>query len=206
MTWISEWVRTIGVLVILISMVELIMPHKKYRKYIKLILGLIFILVLMEPLAELVTGKEVFSSTLLDSQIELEQKSLQSQLEYYNAKQQDVIKAQYDDLLMQQIEHILSGSGYQVIKGNVATKEDEKKQLGVIDKITLSVKEKSEDEKSYKIEKVVIEDIRIRDQEPVQKTNKHIIMENEVKRVLSEFYHIDKEKIRVYAVVEDQNE
>lgn len=186
-------------------MVELVMPHKKYKKYIKLILGLIFILVLTEPLAELVTGKELLTANILESQIELEQKSLENQLEYYNSKQQDVIKGQYKDLLMQQIGHLLNKNGYVVVKGDVVTETVDESQLGGVKSIEVWVDEKTEEEESVtSIEKVVIEDIKIGDEEKVivQKSNKHIIMENEVKEILSSFYHIGKDKVEVYALIE----
>lgn len=199
MDWLKEWVYNIAILIILMSLIELIMPEKKYKKFIKLILGLIFILVVIEPISLLVGMDNQFEFNLVNSNMALEQESIKSQLDYYNAKQQEIAKEQLSKLLISQVASILESNNILVHEGRVVCKEDQD-GFGEIDEIKVIVSEKLIDDNGTGesiIEPVTIEKINIDDQVEKQKDNKDILLENKVKTLLSEYYVIDKEKVIV---------
>lgn len=195
MNWIKQWVYVIAVMMVFISFIELLMPDKKYKKYIKFILGLIFIIVLVEPIVEVFAGEDFLSHSLFDKQIQMEKKSLQSQLTYYDGKQKSLIKKQYDELLKKQVENILSGHGYQVEKLELKVSEDSITELKGL-KVWVRIKEE-EPRSNSQIKKVKIDRVIISQEKQQPQTNKDLLIHKEVKKILGDYYHMDSENIEV---------
>lgn len=180
---------------VFISFIELVMPDKKYKKYIKFILGLIFIIVLVEPLVEVFAGENFLSNSLFDNQIQMEKKSLQSQLSYYDGKQKNLIKKQYDELLKKQVENLLSGHGYQVEKLELRVSEGNMTELRGL-KVWISIKEE-EPKANNQVKKVKIDKVIISQGKQKPQTNKDLLIQKEVRKILGDYYHIEGENIEV---------
>ena len=53
-----EWIQNVVLFLLFMSMINQIIPDEKYRKYVRLTMGLILILVLLGPLSRLMKADE----------------------------------------------------------------------------------------------------------------------------------------------------
>src|SRR5699024_9187920 len=50
---IMDWIKQIVMFILLASIIDLMIPHSKFSKYVRLVIGFIFILIFMNPLFKL---------------------------------------------------------------------------------------------------------------------------------------------------------
>ena len=53
-----EWIQNVVLFLLFMSMINQIIPDEKYRKYVRLTMGLVLILVLLGPLSRLMKADE----------------------------------------------------------------------------------------------------------------------------------------------------
>lgn len=61
MDWFADSIREIAVFLILVSIISNFLPEDNYRKYIKIISGVIIILIIMNPIHKIFKGEEIVS-------------------------------------------------------------------------------------------------------------------------------------------------
>ena len=50
--FISTWVKGLGVAIVIVSIIEMILPNNKTKKYIKMVLGIYIIFNIISPLVK----------------------------------------------------------------------------------------------------------------------------------------------------------
>ncbi|WP_105618130.1 stage III sporulation protein AF [Vallitalea okinawensis] len=196
--WLKTWVYNIAVFIIFISIIELIMPNQKYKKYIKLILGLIFILVIIEPFFSIMGLDNYLTMSTMNSNLLIQQENVKTGLDHYNDKQKAIVREQYEMMVLDQIEIVLNSNNIKLFKGKIEFYEDDE-QYGEIKNMELTIGESSveagEDEQI--VEPILIDSVDINgSKEPTQ--HQDILLENKVKGILVDYYKINKDTIKIH--------
>lgn len=62
--FLGSWARQLAFLILFVSIIEMILPHGELRRYVKMILGLVVLVAMMEPLFHMVQGDEWINALL----------------------------------------------------------------------------------------------------------------------------------------------
>lgn len=160
--FLSSWVKSLGVAIIIVSILEMLLPNNKTKKYIRMIMGIYILFNIIAPFIqnkdkinlneisiEDFAGKEIQTTT----STEVNQTSMNKRIEQLYTKE---IKAD----IMKKIEE----KGYVVneckITANIKDEENETKITKLKLKISKSEKSKEEVKKQGTIENKIITEIQ----------------------------------------------
>lgn len=134
------WVRNITFYLVLVSVLTNLLPSRKYEKYMRLFLGMIMILLIIQPITGSLRLEEriayYFSSINFHNQAEDLEKEL------IGAEQQrlEQMIAQYEAAVGMDLEQMVKAAGlYPVYCQVVIGKEPEKQEFGKVTQIKLTV-------------------------------------------------------------------
>lgn len=139
-SFFSSWAEQIVLAVIVATIIEMILPDNKNKKYIKMVLG---IYVLFNIISPIVTNKEVFSIENID--IEKYTQNTSSNVDQSSMDKR--LKQIYEEELEKQIENIFKESGY-TVNCSIDAELDSKKKNAGIHKITVKIKSKENESKN----------------------------------------------------------
>ena len=133
--FLSSWAKGLGLAIVVVSILEMLLPNNKTKKYIRMVMGIYIIFNIISPVAE---NKEIFNV----NEIDLEAYAVTENTEVVNQTSMDErIEKLYIEELEKDITKKLEEKGYKVIECSVkGTVLEENK----ITKIKLKV-EKSEE-------------------------------------------------------------
>ena len=187
MEGLVTWVKGIVGYSILVAVLTELLPSK-FSKYIKLYMGLLFILLFLSPVMDLFHLEERMDD-FFDKEnlkIDLEDKSFELEL-----KQKDVyegIKEEYTKQLSGELSEFLQGYGSQLQSVDISWNEDTKAAtFGEVKKATLSVIPIGEKDSDIHVDKVQVE-VFHRQEENLE--------EKALKNELANFYNIEEDKDR----------
>lgn len=112
MEGVMEWVRTIVVYVILISVVLHLLPDKQYSKYVQLFLGLLLILITMGPIMKLF-GKENPLELFYEQAFYTQEAQEEELLEQIKEQAGQGTLQAFENQICNQLEQWLRSKGYQ---------------------------------------------------------------------------------------------
>lgn len=195
-TGLSNWAQQIIIAVIIVTIIELILPKGKNKKYIKMVLGIYILFTIISPILSNVTA-----SNLDLNNIEYEKyfnnteqyENLQNNFEISN---ENMIKKTFENNIKKDIELKLKSIGYTVLSINteLEMKDD---NYSDINKIEMTVKPyNNKDDKETKLNNIYINKIEIGDSN--NKEENSIISDKEkqiIQQFIAETYSVDKEKI-----------
>ncbi|MBO5278265.1 MAG: stage III sporulation protein AF [Lachnospiraceae bacterium] len=186
---LNSWVKGIVCYSILTAVFMEVLPEK-FRKYIRLYLGLLFVLLFLSPVIRLFhledRMEDFFNRENL--KIELEDKSFELQLKEEAALEE--LKEEYTRQLGEELSGFLSGQGYKLSEVELAWEEDTGKQdFGSVSSLTLVVRPLYDAEpEGIRVERVKIE---------VFQKQEESMEERALKNELASFYNIDSSNINV---------
>lgn len=105
---ISIYVKRLAIFMIFSSFIGILMPNNEYRGYIKLIMGIILILIMLQPIKNIVTN---YDDMVFFKEYELNKEIAKEELEIYEDKQTEMILIQFEKKLKEQISLLLSDYG-----------------------------------------------------------------------------------------------
>lgn len=157
--FLSSWAKNLGVVIVLVSIFEMILPNNKTKKYIRVVLG---IFVIFNIIAPFVKNKE----KLEISSVDIDNYTLTQNNTVDKTSMNERIQELYEKELENNIKNKLQEQGYKAISCKVKAKIAEEQKSGeenTIIKIKLQV-EKSEEnnvsnEGKQKIENKVVTEI-----------------------------------------------
>lgn len=154
---ISSWAKSLGVTIVLVSILEMILPNNKTKKYIRMVMGIFVIFNIISPFIQNKDKLSLASINMEDYYIgestntseSINQNS--SNKEILNQTSMDErIKELYQEELEKDITKKVEEQGYKVssckVQAEVPTKESEQENETGITKIELKIKEKIENE------------------------------------------------------------
>lgn len=151
--FLSSWAEQVILAVIIATILELILPNSKNKKYVQMVIG---VYVLFNIISPIIKNKEklVFSEIDLDKYIttstKIEQSSMDARLEKI-----------YLDELENNIKSKFKNAGIEIIKCTIDAELDTTKKNAGIHSIDVKVKNVDDEKKISKIKQEIIEEYEI---------------------------------------------
>lgn len=151
--FLSSWAEQVILAVIIATILELILPNSKNKKYVQMVIG---VYVLFNIISPIIKNKEklVFSEIDLDKYIttstKVEQSSMDARLEKI-----------YLDELENNIKSKFKNAGIEIIKCTIDAELDTTKKNAGIHSIDIKVKNVDDEQKISKIKQEIIEEYEI---------------------------------------------
>ena len=139
--FISDWAKSLGLAIIIVSILEMLLPNNKTKKYIKVILGIYILFNIISPF---VKNKGIFNLNEID--LEAYSSTQQSNEEVDQTSMDKRIIDLYEKELEKDIKDKLTKKGYIISNCRVIAKIGNKDEDTHITKIKLQIKSKSEEE------------------------------------------------------------
>ena len=152
-SFLSSWAEQVILAVIIATILELILPNSKNKKYVQMVIG---VYVLFNIISPIIKNKEklVFSEIDLDKYIttstKVEQSSMDARLEKI-----------YLDELENNIKSKFKNAGIEIIKCTIDAELDATKKNAGIHSIDVKVKNVDDGQKISKIKQEIIEEYEI---------------------------------------------
>ena len=141
--FLSSWAKSLGLAIIVISILEMLLPNNKTKKYVRMVFGLYIIFNIVSPF---IKNKDILDVSSYDmneyvgnyttNQTNEEQNSVDSQIE-------EIYIRELEKDITQKVEEL----GYQVVTCNVYATLSSKNEENYIEEIVLTV-EKNEEQKN----------------------------------------------------------
>jgi len=183
--FISKWAEQVVLAVIIATILEMILPSNKSKKYIKMVIGIYILFCIISPFID--TSFSVdnidLSEYYLEEKEEVNQESMDKRLQqlYLEELEQNIIKKVEEE-------------GYKVIHCDVnAILNNDDTEAG-IKKISLEISKRNDDKVSN------IEEVEIKVNKNVQEDN-DVANNNkteELRKKISQYYEIEEDKIHIY--------
>ena len=192
-SFISNWTKEIGITIVIVSILEMLIPNNKNKKYIRMVLGVFVIFNLISPIIQ---NKEIFDFDIENLELD-NYKTIEATNTIEQTSMDCRIKELYEKELEKDIRKKLEDKGFKILECRVKTILNQEENE--IERIELKVEKAKENETEKnnnkndtdtKVENIVIEEI--------QKIKKVDINKENVKER-------DREKLKGKKV-EEQNE
>lgn len=139
-----EWIQNVVLFLLFMSMINQIIPDEKYRKYVRLTMGLILILVLLGPLSRLMKADEKIFQDYIRENIRLSAEDAKNGGRMFY--ETDYFNESYKKIIYEEIKQYFKGSGMDVRKCEVSVNENvSDENFGEIYEIVVIVVPKASD-------------------------------------------------------------
>ena len=139
---ISKWAGSIVIAVMIVTILEMLLPNNKSKKYIKTIMGVYILFTIISPIVKAVSGKNIDVSNLIETQ------STSITSNTISLQTNNSIENVYISNIKRDISAKLKQKGYEVNDITLKTEKNEGKDYGRIYEINISIKGKSEKNQS----------------------------------------------------------
>lgn len=151
MPFLKSWITSIVMLVIFVTVVEMMVPANKYKKYIDLVIGVLIMITIIKP----VFGLLSFGNKNIDSMFNIAEGRFTYDIDNIQKKQNELIIKLYKENLATQIsEYIKNKYGLNVNAVNVSLNNDS--SIYTLKNISISIAGK-ESGKITQVKKVVLD-------------------------------------------------
>ena len=156
----STWVKNISLALIVVSILEMLLPNNKTKKYVKVIMGLYILFSMISPFIE---NSDAINLNEIDFNTYLEKETIDTSTEV-NQESMDIRLDQiYKEKLEKDIENKLLERGYELTSCKVTAHISEN-DTG-IEKITIKVKEKiikieNDEDRNINVENKIVDEIQ----------------------------------------------
>lgn len=142
---LSSWAKGLGIAIIVVSILEMLLPDNKTKKYIRVVMGIYILFCTISPL---IKAKEVVNLDNIDFENYVEMYSNSSEVN--QTSMDNRIEELYIEQLEKDISKKISEKGYEVKKCKVYAKISDKEDETKINKIKLSIKKSESNKKENK--------------------------------------------------------
>ena len=140
--FLSSWAKSLGLAIIVISILEMLLPNNKTKKYVRMVFGLYIIFNILSPF---IRNKDILDVNSYD---------LNEYIDRYTTSQtnetQNSANNQIEEIYIRELEKDITEKveslGYQVTTCNVYATLSSKNEENYIEKIVLTVEKKEEQE------------------------------------------------------------
>ena len=196
---VKGWVSNIIAVILFVSIIEIILPEGKMRKYVNLAAGVLIVLIIISPLVR-AFNKDLqieMPEMNLKEPIPLEELKTQGKkIEDMRAKQiVDAYRTKIEKSIEKQVNEIKGVSCQRVVCKVI--EDSIKEDFGDIKEITLYVSKKKEEYKNSKIQSVKIE-LSKSAQNKIEKTVEFPLeIKNEIIKMISYTCRVKPEQIKI---------
>lgn len=186
---IVSWVKGIVCYSILTAVFMEILPEK-FRKYIRLYMGLLFLLIFLSPIVRLFHLEDRMQNFFDKANLKIELEDKAFELELREADAVEALKQEYTEGLKEELAVFLGERGYELSEISFEWIEDTRKEnFGEVTAVTLAVRQNGGGGKGkINIDKVQVEVFAGREES---------MLEKELKNELVSFYNMQEDNINV---------
>ena len=192
-SWFNSWAQGIILAVIIVTILEMIVPEGKNKKYIKIVMGVYITFTIISPIITKVTGNN-FELDVSKYEDLFNSNSMQGANEITSINNQS-IENLYLNTIKTDIKTELDNEGYESKKINITADINVENEEAKIYKIDIEVTKKQNEKDIKKVNKVEIGNST--DESNIEDSNLSSGEVNKLKEVLAEKYEIEKEKIYI---------
>ncbi len=192
-SWFNSWAQEIILAVIIVTILEMIVPEGRNKKYIKIVMGVYITFTIISPIITKVTGNN-FELDVSKYEDLFNSNSVQGVNEITSLNNQS-IENLYLNTIKTDIKTELDKEGYESKKINITSDINVENEEAKIYKIDIEVAKKPNEEKIKKVNKVEIG--KSTEESNVEEVTLSAGEVNKLKEVLAEKYEIEKEKIHI---------
>ena len=144
--FLSSWVKTLGVTIVVISILEMLLPNNKTKKYIRMIMGVSILFTIISPF---ISNKEILTKQNIDFENYVS-KEVNSNLNQTSMNKR--LEELYQEELEKDITKKLNEKGYEVKNCKVNISISDQEEETKIDKIKLNLQKLETNEKKVEEE------------------------------------------------------
>lgn len=119
MDYLIEWIRAIAIFHIVSTLVLSVVPDNNYKKYIKLFVGLMTVLLIFKPVISLCGMDKKFEKNYLLENINVMQEDLKNQIIIAGDKQYELIRKEYEEQIAENIRAYTESIGAIYVDSNI---------------------------------------------------------------------------------------
>lgn len=193
---ISNWAGELVVTLVIVTIIEMLLPDNKIKKYVKTVIGVYIIFCIISPFID----KTEFATILENTQKNLEKIQIENQISTELQNKDSSIEALYIQEFQKDVVKRVEELGYEVIKCEVSIEINATKDNAGINQINLNIgdkKKNSEQSTNVQIKNVEKVEISINDEDTGNNKNEETEDTKKVKEFLSDYYEISQEKVQV---------
>ena len=143
--FLSWWAKNLGVVIVIVSIFEMILPNNKTKKYIRVVLG---IFVMFNIISPFIKNKDKLSSVSID----LENYTTEQNVTVDQTSMDKKIQDLYEKELEKDIKNKIEEQGYKVasckVNATILENENSNSEENTIQKIKIKIEKKEDIEKS----------------------------------------------------------
>jgi len=198
MHYVFSLAQNIALYLILTSFVSIITPQKKFKQYIDLCLGVIFIFIVLSPLTGFINAISGSDNMFSDISLRYNQHLLQNQIYEANSEHIGRIMTNFEVGLLEQLHRIVDAHGEFTVLQAQFFISDNIEAFGQLLGLQMAV---SNIESTARTPFITIEPIRIapnvntRGQRPELNEDIETSQILSLKSIISDFYNLDKQNI-----------
>ncbi len=190
-SWFSSWAKGIILAVVIVTILEMILPEGKNKKYIKIVMGVYIMFSIVSPIISKITNSEISLDISKYENILGSGSTVQTSSDLNNVNSQNIENI-YLNSIKTNIKDELERKGYGCETVNITANINIEKQEAEIYKIDIAGVIEKEDDSIKKVNKVVIGEAKDNEKNNNTLTAGQI---NELKEHFSDKYEIEKNKI-----------
>lgn len=201
MEMIREWIVTIVSVIVFVTFVEILIPNSDNKRYINVVVGLLIMIVILNPLFYLFRGDINFEDNILQASNQMEFQTMQNRADHNQYLQNEAVIELYKSQLAQQMQNRVENlSDYSVEKIDLLVEEKDLEKLGFIHQIDITLKTgKTADSQKKEIEPIKIDVAINKNNNTVAADSIRIDNEEDIiKRDFSIYYSLPKDNINIY--------
>jgi len=192
--FLSSWVKNLALALIIVSILEMILPNNKTKKYVKMVMGLYILFSIISPFIEN-SDKFDLNNLDLNSYVEETQTTSSTGEELDQTSMDNRLNQIYKEELEKDITQKIEGKGYEVESCKVVAyiSEDD----SGIEKITLKISRKTNENEDNQENSSTIEDRIVTEVQKIQKVEINVSKNEENEEVEKESTNITKTDIKI---------
>lgn len=187
-SWFNGWAKGIVLAVVIVTILEMILPDTKNKKYIKIVMGVYVTFTIISPIISKLTGNN-FTIDVSKYDSFSNSNCIQSVNNIKSVNNQSIQNV-YLNTIKTDIKEELNIAGYTATKIDITADINIEKEEAKIHRINLELYKNVDENKVKKVNKVEIG--------KKEEKEKNVLLEEEIhklKEIISKKYEIEKEKI-----------
>lgn len=191
-SWFNGWAQSIILAVIIVTILEMILPEGKNKKYIKIVMGVYVTFTIVSPIISKVAGND-FEIDISKYEDILNANAIESTNSIESINNQS-IESLYLNTIKTDIKSEIEKEGYQTKDIKITADINVEEEEAQIHKIDIEVLKKEKENQIKKVNKIEIGNTTEEVDENTNLTSKEI---NNLKKILSDKYEVEEEKIYI---------
>ena len=194
--FLKEWIKNIVILIIFITMLELLLPNSSMKKYVNMIVGLLLIIVILNPLVVIVNKDIDIENEVFKTSVEMDKNAVYLTHSNLEKTQENQMIQVYKKKIEQHIkERVLHNNPVGIKSVYMEIDEDQTSDnFGNIQKLKIEllpdIKEKLDKENLQPVSQILV-DIKSNKNNDIEhkQIDEHIV--NQIREDMAEFYSIN---------------